>query len=69
MSSKNPVAATKNPIAEIAPKLVQRSDEVPFDDVWERPMTTHLAFYSGRRSAYSAIRRAKELFDEKPGMP
>ena len=107
MSDKNPETAVKNPIAEIAPKLVELSEKVLFGDIWERPqlskrerslitcaalvatgkteqmsfhfpkalengvtkeelaeLITHLAFYAGWPSAYSAITRVKELFEK-----
>ena len=36
MTSTTPTTAARNGFGDIAPKLAQLSDEVLFDDVWER---------------------------------
>ncbi|MDR6640898.1 MULTISPECIES: carboxymuconolactone decarboxylase family protein [unclassified Luteibacter] len=37
MTAKTPTTAARKGFGDIAPKLAQLSDEVLFDDVWERP--------------------------------
>jgi 4-carboxymuconolactone decarboxylase len=37
MTVKTPATAARKGFGDIAPKLAQLSDEVLFDDVWERP--------------------------------
>ena len=102
--------AAENILGDFAPKLVELTDQVLFDDVWERPelskrdrslitvaalvtlhrpdqlrfhlgkavengvseqelieAITHLAFYAGWPSAFSAILLAKELFPQGAG--
>jgi 4-carboxymuconolactone decarboxylase len=101
---KEPTPAQRA-IGDIAPKMVQLTDDVLFGDVWERPglskrdrslitvaalialyrgnelpghlkraldngvtkeelveAITHLAFYSGWPTAFSAMRAAKDIF-------
>jgi 4-carboxymuconolactone decarboxylase len=37
MSAREPTKAARQMFGDIAPKLAELSDEVLFDDVWERP--------------------------------
>jgi 4-carboxymuconolactone decarboxylase len=37
MTPKTPTTAARTGFGDVAPKLAQLSDEVLFDDVWERP--------------------------------
>ncbi len=103
MPDEQPKAQPTN--RDVAPKLVELTDEVLFGDVWERPglskrdrslitvatlvalyrtnelpfhlkralengvtrdelieLITHLAFYSGWPTAFTAMRIAKEVF-------
>jgi 4-carboxymuconolactone decarboxylase len=66
------VGGGRRSIGDIAPKLAALTDDVLFEDVWNRPelaardrsLITHLAFYTGWPKAMTAITVLKQLGSE-----
>ncbi|RKH74547.1 carboxymuconolactone decarboxylase family protein [Corallococcus aberystwythensis] len=69
MATQPPATAAQKAIGDFAPKLVERTDDVLFGDVWEHPQLSKrdrsLVTCAGWPNAMSAVTLAKGLFEKK----